>query len=227
VPEQSLGGKLRTKQKGSKASEPLLIVLSGPSGVGKDAVLARMKALGRSFHYVITATTRPKRPREKDGVNYHFLSREGFEQMIKRKKFLEWANVYGNYYGVPKDELTAALSKGLDTIVKVDVQGVATIKKILPQAICIFLMPPSMKELEKRLRKRHSESSGDLALRLKKANEEMESLPLFDYVIVSEPDKLDEIVSQIDAIVTAEKCRVKPRVVRLHLLNPLRSCQQF
>ena len=133
--------------------------------------------------------------------------------MIDKQQFLEWANVYGNYYGVPKDEVTPALFKGVDTIVKVDVQGAATIKKILPQAVFIYLMPPSVPALEKRLKRRRSESSEDLALRLARAEEEIRSLPLFDYVITSHQDKLDEVVSQIDAIVTAEKCRVKPRTV--------------
>jgi guanylate kinase len=178
-------------------------------------VLARMKKSGRSFYYVVTATTRPKRAREKNGVHYHFLSRKEFQQMIDKHRFLEWANVYGNYYGVPKDEITAALSKGVDVIVKVDVQGAATIKKILPQAVFIFLRPPSMEELEKRLRRRRSESLEDLALRLDKAKEEIKSLPLFDYVITSHQNKLDEVLSQIDTIVAAEKCRVKPRIVEL------------
>jgi guanylate kinase len=183
--------------------------------VGKDAVLARMRKLGRPFHYVITATTRPKRAREKNGVNYHFLSRKEFQQMIDKHQFLEWATVYGNYYGVPKDEITSALSKGVDAIVKVDVQGAATIKKILPQAVFIFLMPPSVEELEKRLKKRHSECSTDLALRVEGAEGEIKCLPIFGYVIISRQNKLDEVVSQIDAIVAAEKCRVRPMIVRL------------
>jgi guanylate kinase len=174
-----------------------------------------MRKLERPFHYVITATTRPKRAGEKNGVNYHFLSRKEFQQMIDKHQFLEWANVYGNYYGVPKDEITSALSKGVDTIVKVDVQGAATIKKILPQAVFIFLMPPSVEELEKRLRRRRSESSEDLTLRLEMAKGEIKSLPLFDYDITSHQNKLDEVVSQIDAIVAAEKRRVKPRIVEL------------
>ena len=215
VPDRSLEPKLRTKRRGDRSSRPLLVVLSGPSGVGKDAVLARMSKLGRPFHYVITATARPKRAGERNGVDYHFLSRKEFQQMIDKHQFLEWANVYGNYYGVPKDEITSALSKGVDAIVKVDVQGAATIKEILPQAVFIFLMPPSVEELEKRLRRRRSESSEDLALRLEKAKGEIKSLPLFDYVITSRQNKLDEVVSQIDAIVVAEKRRVKPRIVEL------------
>lgn len=203
------------KRRGDRSSRTLLVVLSGPSGVGKDAVLVRMRKLGRPFHYVVTATTRPKRAREKNGVDYHFISQKEFRQMIDKHQFLEWANVYGNYYGVPKNEITSALSKGADAIVKVDVQGAATIKEILPQAVFIFLMPPSMEDLEKRLRKRSSESSTDLALRLERAEEEIESLPLFGYMITSRQNKLDEVVSQIDAIVAAEKCRVKPRIVGL------------
>ena len=216
IPDRSLQSKLRAKRRGSKGSQPpLLVVLSGPSGVGKDAVLARMSELGRPFRYVVTATTRPKRAGEKNGVDYHFFSRKEFQQMLDEHQFLEWAIVYGNYYGVPKDEITLALSKGVDVIVKVDVQGAATIKKILPQAVFIFLMPPSMEELEKRLRKRLSESSTDLALRLKRAKEETKSLPLFDYAITSRQEKLDDVVFQIDAIIAAEKCRVKPRVMKL------------
>jgi len=183
--------------------------------VGKDAVLARMRKSERPFHYVVTATTRPRRAREKNGVNYHFLSQKEFQQMIDKHQFLEWANVYGNYYGVPKDEVSSALSKGVDTMVKVDVQGAATIKRILPQAVCVFLMPPSTQALKKRLNRRRSESSEDLALRLATAREEIRTLPLFDYVITSHQNELDEVVSQIDAIVAAEKCRVKPRTVEL------------
>ena len=193
VLDQSFGSKLRPKQRDDKGSRPLLVVLSGPSGVGKDAVLARMKKLGRCFHYVVTATTRPKRAQEKNGVDYHFLSRKEFQKMIDKHQFLEWANVYGNYYGVPKDEITSALSKGVDTIVKVDVQGATTIKQILPQAVFIFLIPPSVEELEKRLRRRSSESSKDLALRLEKAKGEIKSLPFFDYVIKKHQKKHYEV----------------------------------
>lgn len=194
---------------------PLLIVLSGPSGVGKDAVLKRMKELGHSFYCVVTATTRPERAGEKDGVDYHFLSQEEFQQMIQKGQLLEWANVYDNNYGVPRAEIAQALSRGKDVVVKVDVQGAATIKEILPQAVFIFLMPPSMDELERRLKERHSEPYEDVALRLEKAKEEIERLRLFDYVITSHQDKIDNVISRIEAIVVAEKCRVKPRVVQL------------
>jgi guanylate kinase len=197
------------------SAHPLLIVISGFSGVGKDAALGRMKKAGLSFHYVVTATTRPKRPGEKDGVDYHFLSEDKFRQMIMTNQFLEWAKVYGNYYGVPKREIEKALKKGQDAIVKVDVQGAATIKQILPDAVFIFLMAPSSEELANRLKQRHGLHSADLDLRLNKAREEIESLPIFDYVVVSHTDNIDLTVAQINSIVTSEKCRLKPRVVEL------------
>ncbi|PIZ26812.1 MAG: guanylate kinase [Chloroflexi bacterium CG_4_10_14_0_8_um_filter_46_9] len=197
------------------SSNRLLIVLSGPSGVGKDALLRRMKEQKYPFHYVVTVTSRPRREGERDGVDYRFVSQREFQQMIDNGELLEWANVYGNYYGVPRKEISQALSKGKDVIVKVDVQGAATIKRILPQAVCIFLRPPSMEELERRLRQRHSESAKDLALRLQKAEEEMKSLPLFDHVLTSYQGKLDEAISQIQSIVAAEKRQVKPRIVEL------------
>lgn len=203
------------KHANDREAHPLLIVLSGPSGVGKDAVLTRMRKLGRPFHYVVTATTRPQRTTETDGVHYHFLSQREFQEMMDNDEFLEWANVYGNYYGVPKAEVASALSKGEDVVVKVDVQGARTIKRIVPQAVFIFLMPPSMEAQEERLRGRDSESSADLALRLEKAKAEMQQVSLFDYLITSHQHELDQVVCVIDAIVTAEKCRVRPRTVEL------------
>ena len=197
------------------SSNKLVIVLSGPSGVGKDTVLKKMKSKKRLFHYVVTVTTRPRREEEKDDVDYHFLSQQGFQQMFNKGELLEWANVYGSYYGVPKKEVIQGLSQELDVVVKVDVQGAASLKKVMPQAVFIFLVPPSMEELEKRLKQRHSESPEELAMRLQKAGEEMKSLPMFDYAITSRRGKVDEVVSRIIAIVTAEKCRVNPRVVEL------------
>jgi len=203
------------KLNATPSAHPLLIVISGFSGVGKDTALDKMKKAGLPFHYVVTTTTRPKRPGEKDGVDYHFLSEDKFRQMIMTNQFLEWAKVYGNYYGVPKREIEEALKKGQDTIVKVDVQGAATIKRILPDAVFIFLMAPSTEELANRLKQRHGLHPADLDLRLSKAREEIESLPLFDYVVVSHTDNIDLTVTQINAIITAEKCRLKPRVARL------------
>ncbi len=195
--------------------EPLLIVLSGPSGVGKDAVLAKLKESVHHLEYIVTVTTRPQRAKERNGVDYHFISTEKFQEMIEHKELLEWANVYGNWYGVPEEPVRQALDKGQDVIVKVDVQGAATIKKAVPQAAFVFLIPPSMEELTTRLKQRHTESSFDLALRTKIAEEEIKQLPLFDYIIVNKQDEIDLAVSDIEAIIKAEKCRVDPRQVVL------------
>ncbi len=196
-------------------SNPLLIVLSGPSGAGKDAVLARMKELDFPLVYIITLTTRPRRPNERDGVDYHFISMEKFQDMLQKNGLLEWAKVYGNCYGVPREAVKEALARGQDVIVKVDVQGAATIKKILPQAIFVFLVPPAMGELATRLEQRHTESPADLALRLKTAEEEMSRLSLFDYVVVNRWQEIDRAVADIKAIITAEKCRVIQRKIAL------------
>ncbi len=193
----------------------LLIVLSGPSGVGKDAVLSRMRELGHPFYYAITATTRQKRAGETDGVDYWFIPEQTFWQMANQGDFLEWARVYGHYYGVPKNGVRKALAEGRDVILKVDVQGAATIKSILPQAVFIFLAPSSVEELAQRLRSRHSEKSDELESRLEKVQGEMGRRPLFDYVVVNHQDKLDLAVSHIQSIVTAEKCRTTTRAVEL------------
>ncbi len=197
------------------STRPLLIVLSGSSGAGKDAVLARLKESNYPLKYITTLTTRPRRAKERDNIDYHFVSTEKFQEMMTNNKLLEWANVYGNWYGVPKEAVKQALDQGHDTIVKVDIQGAATIKKILPQAILIFLVPPSMDELLTRLKQRHTESPPDLNLRLKTAEEEIKQLPLFDYIVVNKWDEIDLAVSEIKAIITAEKCRVNPREVTL------------
>ena len=194
---------------------PLLIVISGPSGAGKDAVLTKMKELGCPLEYVVTVTTRPQRDKERNNVDYHFISTERFQEMIEHKEFLEWANVYGNWYGVPKEPVKQALDKGQDVIVKVDIQGAASIKKILPQAVFIFLVPPSMEELVLRLKQRHTESPFNLALRTKTAEKEIKQLSLFDYIVVNKQGEVDLAVSDIKAIITAEKCRVAPREIAL------------
>ncbi len=192
---------------------PLLIVLSGPSGAGKDVVLSRIRELDYPLRYITTVTTRPQRASEKDNIDYHFVSTERFQEMISGDELLEWANVYGNWYGVPKQPVKQALDKGQDTIVKVDIQGAATIRKILPQAVFIFLTPPSIEEVIIRLKQRHTESAPELALRIKTAETELNQLPLFDYVIINKRDEIDLAVSDIKAIITAEKCRVNRRKI--------------
>jgi guanylate kinase len=191
-------------------SGPLLIVLSGPSGAGKDAVLSRMKELGYPLEYITTVTTRPKRAKETDGVDYYFFSAEKFQEMLSGNELLEWAKVYGNWYGVPRQPVEQALDQRQDVIVKVDIQGAATIKKIFPQTVSVFLIPPVMKELISRLKQRHTESPFDLTLRINTAEEEIKQLPLFDYAVCNRRDDIDRAVSDIKAIIQAEKCRVNP-----------------
>jgi len=174
-----------------------------------------MKASGYPLEYITTVTTRRQRAKERDNVDYHFVSTEQFQEMIAHNELLEWANVYGNWYGVPKQPVKQALEKKQDTIVKLDIQGAATIKKILPQAVFIFLMPPSMEELITRLKQRHTEPYFDLALRIKTAEEEIKQLPLFDYMVINRQGGIDLAVSDIEAIITAEKSRVTPREIAL------------
>jgi guanylate kinase len=196
-------------------TKPLLLVLSGPSGAGKDSVLTRMKELDFPLEFIVTVTTRPKRPSEKDNIDYHFISEASFQKMLQDKELLEWANVYGNWYGVPKKPIKQALKRDQDAMVKVDIQGATTIKKILPQAVFIFLIPPSMPELITRLRKRNTESKTELDLRLKTAEQEIKKLPMFDYAVVNKQEQIDSVVSDIRAIITAEKLRVTPREYNL------------
>ena len=194
---------------------PVLIVLSGPSGAGKDALLTRLRETAYPLEYVTTLTTRPKRAKERDNIDYHFISSDSFQEMIKNGELLEWANVYGNWYGVPRKPVKEALDIGQDTIVKVDIQGADTIKKIAPEAVFIFLMPPSLEELNMRLTQRRTESPFDLARRIETAREEIAQLHRFDYVIVSNRDEIDRAATQVKAIIDAEKCRVRPRRISL------------
>ncbi len=193
----------------------LLIVISGPSGVGKDATLNEMRNAGHPFHYVVTATTRPRRPSEIDGQDYIFISREKFKEMLSNEEFLEWAEVYDHYYGVPKKQIKEALKAGIDVVVKVDVQGANTIKQIVPEAVFIFLSPPSQEELALRLKNRGNHSPKELDTRLGKAQTEMDQIPMFDYVVESYTGDLKRTVSKILSIISAEKSRVIPRRISL------------
>ena len=192
---------------------PLLLILSGPSGVGKDAVLTRLKESGYPLTLITTLTTRTQRANERDNVDYHFISTKKFQAMLENGELLESAKVYDNWYAVPKEPVKQALDRGKDTIIKIDVQGATTIKKIVPQAVFIFLMPPFLEDLTTRLKQRYTESPSALALRLKTAEEEIKKLSLFDYVVVNNWGEIDQAVSEIEAIITAEKRRVIPREI--------------
>jgi guanylate kinase len=194
---------------------PLLVVISGPSGVGKDSVLMRMRELAFPFHFVVTATSRPIRPGETDGYDYHFVSVERFQQMIRDEELLESALVYGQYKGIPKFEVRQAMASGRDVVLRINVDGAATVKRIAPEAVFIFLAPASPDELRRRLTLRRTDSPEEIEGRLAVAATEMGQVRNFDYVVINHEDRLDEAVGQIRAIITAEKQRVLPRRVSL------------
>ncbi|MCC6167209.1 MAG: guanylate kinase [Caldilineaceae bacterium] len=187
---------------------PLLVVLSGPSGVGKDATLQAMQRRNTDFYFVVTATTRPIRPTEVDGVDYHFVSMGEFAEMMTQGELLEHAMVYGDYKGIPKKHVRAALASGKDVIMRIDVQGAATIRKLLPGAVTIFLTAESEEELVRRLHERKTEDSGKLKMRIATARQELRHIVEFDYVVVNRESQLEETVDRVLSIIHAEKCRV-------------------
>jgi guanylate kinase len=195
--------------------QPLLVVISGAAGVGKDSLIQRMKKRGCPFHFVVTATDRPPRPGEVHGIDYFFISTEAFTRMIEQDELLEHAVVYGQYKGVPRQQVREAMASGKDVVMRVDVQGVATIRRIAPEAISIFLTASSEEELERRLHSRGTDSLEQLQKRIAIAREEMKRLPEFDYVVINHDGALDRAVDDVLAIIRAEHCRTKPRVVRL------------
>lgn len=194
---------------------PLLVVLSGPAGAGKDSVIRRMKERGLPFHFVVTATDRPPRPGEVHGVDYFFLSTEEFLRLEREGELLEHAVVYGQHKGVPKQQIREAFASGKDVVMRVDVQGAATIRRLAPEAVLIFLTAESGEELARRLEQRGTDPPEQLARRIGKLAEEMACLDLFDYVVVNREGELDRAVDQIVAIMEAEHCRVRPRRVQL------------
>lgn len=196
-------------------SKPRLIVISGPSGVGKDTVIEHMRLAHPDFVFAVTATTRERRPGEIDGVHYFFMKREDFMTMREHGEFLESADVYGYLYGVPKDRVRNALRSGKTVVVKVDVQGAASIREIAPDAIFIFLSPPSMAELMRRLRGRKTDDPEALMTRISTASRELRAVKDFDYVVFNENERLDETLARIDAIMDAENCRVVQRHVTI------------
>ena len=199
----------------SSLPPPLLVVISGPSGVGKDAALGELRKLGRPWHFAVTATTRPMRAGERDGADYIFLDAETFGRMRERDEFLECAEVYGRWYGVPRGQVRDALREGRDVILKMDVQGAAAIRRLAPEALLIFLIPPSLADLRQRLQGRMTETAAELTRRLRTAEDELSRIREYDYRVVNENGGLERAAAEIDAIITAEKCRVTPRLAQL------------
>jgi len=195
--------------------QPLLIIISGPSGAGKDTLVAAMQARGFPFHFVVTATTRPRRANEVNGRDYFFVSKEEFARMIETDELIEYAIVYGDYKGIPKQQVREALASGKDVIMRVDVQGAATVRSLAPEAILIFITVDNESELERRLRERKTENADELALRIATARKELQRVDAFDYVVVNADDHLEAAVDCVQAIITAEHRRVQQRKVSL------------
>lgn len=193
----------------------LLVVISGPSGVGKDSVLRGLKEQGLPFRFVPTMNTRAKRPEETDGVDYFFVTTAEFVSLLEQGELLEHAVVYGDYKGIPKRPIREALNSGQDVVLRVDVQGAATLKRLIPEAVFVFLTAPSEAELVQRLSDRKTESAESLRLRIATAREELGRIPEFDYVVVNHADRLAEAVQDVIGIVRAEHCRVHQRKVTL------------
>jgi guanylate kinase len=195
--------------------EPLLIVLSGPSGVGKDVTLQALKKRNIPMHFVVTATTRERRPEETHGVDYFFYSKEEFQKMIAENELLEYAIVYEDYKGIPKKQVRKAMESGLDVILRVDVQGAAKLRELNPDAVMIFLIPSSVEEWHERLNSRQTETPESMKIRLEKVKWELEYLTIFDYMVVNRHNQLNEAVDTIVDIINAEHHRTIPRKITL------------
>ncbi len=198
-----------------QAPEPLLIVISGPSGSGKDSVVQRMKDRGLEFHFVVTATTRPRRPDEVHGRDYWFVSRQEYDRMLAQGELIEHALVYGDYKGVPKAQVQKALASGRDVVLRLDVQGAETIRKLVPEALLIFILTESEEELVRRLARRSTETAEELEVRINTARDEFKKVGSFDYLIVNHEDQLDHTVDVVISIIEAEHHRVQQRRVNL------------
>ena len=193
----------------------LLFVLSAPSGAGKDSVIKALKEKGMDFHVVASVTTRAPRPSESDGNPYYFISPEAFDRMVNNNELLEYANVHGNWYGQPTQQITDNLRQGRDVLLKIDVQGARTVRQKLPGAIYIFLVPGSIDELIDRLTNRQTETAAERKRRLADAEFELSQRIYYDYVIVNRQGQLDDAVENLHAIIKAEHCRTHPRYVEI------------
>lgn len=181
-----------------------LFVISAPSGVGKSTIVKAVLAQDRRLRFSVSCTTRAPRPEEVDGVDYHFLSREVFEAGIHEGRFLEWANVYGNYYGTDRRQVEAWLAQGLDVLLEIDVQGARKVRASSLSSTAIFILPPSLEVLEERLRRRGTEPEEVIQRRLEAARTEIREAPWYDYLVVN--DALEEAVGDVTAIIRAARC---------------------
>ena len=192
-----------------KKEKGQLIVLSGPSGVGKSTVIAELLSQRDNIYFSVSYTTRQPRVGEQDGVNYCFVSRGEFEGMITRNALLEYAEYVNNYYGTSLKAIQERLDAGIDVLLDIEVQGAAKVKARCPEAIFIFIIPPSFEELSRRLHRRNTDSEDVIAGRLEKAKVEFREIPHYDYLVIN--DKVADAVGEIEAILTAAECRVENR----------------
>lgn len=202
---------IKSKQKGS------LIVISGPSGSGKDSICDNLKKYNDHFWVSISYTSRNLRKGDKEGVNYFFRTKEEFEELIKNDELLEYAEYNGNYYGTPKEKINEYLNNGIDVILVIEVQGALKIKQKVPDATFIFIMPPTMKELLYRLKRRGTEDNDKIISRFKTAYQEINEYSKYNYVVVN--DNLDTATKKVNSIIEAGKCMVD-RIEEVYLNNP-------
>jgi guanylate kinase len=191
------------------------VIISGPSGVGKDTIIDVLRAIPRDpdYHYVVTCTTRPARRNERDGVSYHFMTRERFARLRDGGAFLEWAEVHENWYATPRADVRRALGAGKDVILKIDVQGARAVKRLVPEALLVFIVPPSLEALFERLRRRESESAEQLEVRQRNAAVELARAGDYDHVVTNEDGQAMRTAETIDTIIRAERARHPERRV--------------
>lgn len=192
----------------------LLVVLSGPSGIGKGTLCGLLRERLSLLHLSISMTTRKPRPGEYNGVHYYFVNDEEFKRRIKDNQFLEWAQVYSHLYGTPRDKVQQKIDAGIDVLLEIDTQGGLQVKDALPEAVLVFLLPPSLEELKKRITGRGTEKNKELQQRLKAACFEIGEGEKYDYLVIN--DNLDEALKKVISIISAEKCRTK---IARHLLK--------
>jgi len=213
--ETTLSGSQAITTVGPLLKPGLLFVLSAPSGTGKDTVIKALKEQGMDFHVVASVTTRTPRPGESEGNPYYFVNQETFHTMVAHDELLEYANVHGNWYGQPLQQIRENLQTGRDVLLKIDVQGGATIRKRVPGAIFIFLLPGSEDELVERLTNRQTETEDERQRRLADSRIELAQQGDYDYIIENRQGHLDQAVEKLRAVMLAEHCRSKPRYVHL------------
>mgnify|MGYP001821951084 FL=1 len=194
-----------------------MVIISGPSGVGKDTIIDALKRREPAHprRYDITVTTRDRRENETDGVHYHFYSVDDYQRLVASEGLLEASLVHDHWYGTPRDQVQSAIRSGRDAILKIDVQGADKVRARIPEALLIFVVPPSIEELERRLRERRTETREQAELRLRNARIEMARTGEFDHVVVNETDKVDATAEAIDGIIAAEHRRYADRRIRV------------